>query len=133
MATRHRLFALFAACAPMAFGAAPAQACRGYNLEVPFLHRTLPEKAEGNFAAEVEILTSEHGPDGYSFTARIIRLLRGEQTPATVVRVEATVFTSCTHYPSVGEKGILIGMIAAAGPDEILLYPIPAPRGSHTE
>lgn len=133
MATGYRRLAFLAAFAAMAFSAAPAQACRGYILETPFLHRTLPEEVVGDFAAEVEILTSEHGREGYSFTARIIRLLRGEATSAKVVRVEARVIASCDHYPFVGEKGILIGTIAASGPDEILLNPIMAPRGSHFE
>lgn len=131
MATGYRPLALFAALAAMGFSAAPAHACRGPFAEIAYLHRTLPEEAAGDFAAEVEILASDDGPDGYFFTARIIRLLRGKATSAKFVNVVPQVHTDCDRFPGVGEKGILIGRIVSSGPDEIGIDPIPAPRGSH--
>ena len=133
MMAGYRIAGLLSVAMAAAVIAAPAQACSNPGSQTSMLHTELPNEDAGDFAAEVEVTVSQHGPGQRSFEGRIIRLLRGTTTATTFRLDRSTINTSCDSYPSVGSKGILVGTIVSSSPDEVSIKITHAPSSRQLE
>lgn len=129
MQKRPMIFAvIFAAVATVP---ATAQACRVSTSQTPILHDTVPPVAPGLIVAEVEITTEIHSVARPPLEARIISMIRGEYS-GSHMRIEPQYFTSCDVFPSLGQRGIVVGRVLKIADDALVVDPVRAPSAAET-